>query len=89
MIYPIILVVAMIGVSLVMMIFVIPKLTELYDQFDAELPITTRFLITVSGFLRSFWHFIKTYSRPSECTNPKPQKKPCNAIIVACWKLSG
>ncbi|MBN1168806.1 type II secretion system F family protein [Candidatus Woesebacteria bacterium] len=58
MIYPIIIVVAMIGVSLVMMIFVIPKLTELYDQFDAELPITTRFLITVSGFLRSFWHFI-------------------------------
>lgn len=58
MIYPALIVVAMIGVSLVMMIFVIPKLTELYDQFDAELPFTTRFLIATSDFLKSFWHFV-------------------------------
>lgn len=58
MIYPALIVVAMVGVSTVMMIFVIPKLTELYDQFDAELPITTKFLIAVSNFLRSFWPFV-------------------------------
>jgi type IV pilus assembly protein PilC len=58
MIYPALIIVGMIGVSLVMMVFVIPKLTELYDQFDAELPITTRFLIASSDFIRSFWTFI-------------------------------
>jgi type IV pilus assembly protein PilC len=58
MIYPIIIVIGMISVAFVMLVFVVPKLTELYSEFDAELPVTTKFLIAVSTFMSNFWPFI-------------------------------
>ena len=54
-IYPIIIVVGMFVVGLVMMIFVMPKLTTLYQEFNAELPLPTRILIGFSNFLTKFW----------------------------------
>jgi len=58
MIYPSIIVVGMVGVASVMLVFVVPKLTSLYDQFDAELPAMTKFLIGVSSFASNFWYLI-------------------------------
>jgi len=54
-IYPVIIVIGMIIVSLVMMIFVIPRLTSLYAEFNATLPLPTRILIGISNFLIQFW----------------------------------
>jgi len=50
MIYPIIVIIAMIVIGVIMFIFVIPKITSLFDQMEAELPIATKILITVSNF---------------------------------------
>ena len=55
MLYPIIVVVGMIIVALVMMIFVIPRMTSLYEQFEIDLPITTKILITTSRLSVKFW----------------------------------
>lgn len=55
MVYPIIVIFAMIGVMFVMFSFVIPKLLEVYDDFDVELPAPTLFLIAVSNFFENFW----------------------------------
>jgi type II secretory pathway component PulF len=57
-IYPVIIVIGMVAVATIMLIFVVPKLTSLYDQFDADLPITTRLLITVSDTLNRFWYIV-------------------------------
>lgn len=57
-IYPAIIIVGMIIVALVMVIFVIPRLTTLYEQFDAELPIATRLLVSFSGFMINFWPLV-------------------------------
>lgn len=54
-IYPVIIVIGMVIVSLIMMIFVIPKLTSLYTEFDAELPLPTKILIGVSSFMFRYW----------------------------------
>ena len=54
-IYPAIIVVGMFVVGLVMMIFVIPRLTSLYGDFNAELPIATKILIGISNFFVKFW----------------------------------
>lgn len=51
MIYPIIVMVAMILIGIGMLIFVIPKITSLFDQVKAELPLATRLLINVSNFI--------------------------------------
>jgi len=53
--YPIIVVTGMIAVMLIMMIFVIPKLTSLYSEFNATLPQTTRILISLSNWLVKLW----------------------------------
>ena len=55
MIYPIIIFIAMLAVGIVMMVAVIPKLTEMYTDFDAELPGPTKVLISISNFLVQFW----------------------------------
>jgi type IV pilus assembly protein PilC len=56
-IYPAIIVTGMIGVALVMMIFVIPRLLSLYDEFGTaiELPFATRVLMFFTGILTKFW----------------------------------
>jgi len=58
MVYPIIIIVGMIIVSGVMMVVVVPKLTELYKDFNLELPLTTRILVGVSNFVIHFWWLI-------------------------------
>ena len=54
-IYPIIVVAVMLVVITIMLIFVIPKLTGIYEEIGAELPLPTRILIAASDFVRGFW----------------------------------
>ena len=54
-IYPAVVIVGMFVVGLVMMIFVIPRLTSLYGEFNASLPMPTKILIGISNFLIKFW----------------------------------
>ncbi len=54
-IYPAIIIVGMFLVGIIMMIFVIPQLTDLYTEFDAQLPLPTRILISISSLLIALW----------------------------------
>ena len=51
MIYPIIVLVAMVGVFILMMIVVVPKLTTMYDNMNVPLPIQTKIMIVISEFM--------------------------------------
>lgn len=56
MIYPTIVIVGMLIVMVVMMIFVIPKLTGLYADFGtAKMPAITQGLMTVSNWMAKLW----------------------------------
>ncbi len=55
-IYPVIVLIGMTVVGLVMMVFVLPKLTAMYQDFNAELPAITKALISFSNFLNQFWY---------------------------------
>lgn len=55
MIYPIIITIGMVAVMFIMMIFVIPKLTSLYTEFDAELPGPTKVVMGISSLAAKFW----------------------------------
>lgn len=50
MIYPVVVLVAMVGIAAFMMTFVIPKLTPQFAELGAELPLPTKILIGVSNF---------------------------------------
>jgi len=53
--YPAIVLVAMAGVGVLLLIFVIPQLKEMYESFEADLPFVTQIFITLSDFLVNFW----------------------------------
>ena len=55
MIYPAFILSAMIVIGVLMMIFVIPRLTEALTSAGGSLPIATRALIGLSSFLVHFW----------------------------------
>lgn len=55
MIYPVVVVTGMLLVAAIMMIFVVPKLTSIYTDFDAKLPAATVALITVSNVMSRYW----------------------------------
>jgi type IV pilus assembly protein PilC len=55
MIYPGVILTGLAIVGAVMMIFVVPKLTEVISSSGGELPLPTKILIAVSDFLQSFW----------------------------------
>ncbi len=55
MMYPIIVIVAMLGVMFVMISFVIPKLLAVYKDFNIELPAPTLILIALSDFFSAYW----------------------------------
>ncbi len=54
-IYPAIVMIAMVGVMAVMMLFVVPKLSNMYNSLGAELPLPTKILIGISGFMINYW----------------------------------
>jgi type IV pilus assembly protein PilC len=58
MIYPAFVLSALGGVGIVMMVFIVPKLTSMMTESGVELPITTKILIGVSAFLSTFWVYI-------------------------------
>lgn len=57
-VYPAIVLVGMVAVGVIMMIFVVPKMTVMYTDMGIELPTITRILISVSDFMVKFWYLL-------------------------------
>ena len=56
--YPVFLLSVAIIVSLVMLLFVLPKFADIYRDFDAELPFFTRCIIDIADSLQHSWHIV-------------------------------
>lgn len=54
-VYPAVVIFGMVIVAFIMVIFVIPRLTTLYEQFGADLPLLTRILVSFSKLMSSLW----------------------------------
>jgi general secretion pathway protein F len=58
MIYPVIMTVLSGGIVIMLMVNVVPQITEMFDGMNAELPWNTKFLIWLSNMLASYWFLI-------------------------------
>jgi type IV pilus assembly protein PilC len=56
MLYPVIVVVAMVIVAIIMVFFVIPQISSLYKEFDADLPFMTEIVLGTSEFIKNQWY---------------------------------
>jgi type IV pilus assembly protein PilC len=50
-IYPVIILVVMVVIGTLMMIFVVPKITDIFNEFNADLPPLTKLLVVTSNFM--------------------------------------
>ncbi|MBP7060411.1 MAG: type II secretion system F family protein [Candidatus Moranbacteria bacterium] len=57
-IYPAVIVVAMIGIGILMLVYILPKITGVFKDMNVELPVTTQVIMAMSDFIRS--HYIIT-----------------------------
>lgn len=55
-IYPMVIVFVMIGVGILMLTYILPKIVSVFQGLDVQLPATTMFIIGISDFLRN--HYI-------------------------------
>lgn len=58
MIYPIVLIVVMIGVLFIMMLFVVPNFMGMFAELDTKLPASTQFLVDASDFMVAKWWLV-------------------------------
>lgn len=56
MIYPVVILLAMICIGILMLILVVPKLSQVFTDLGVELPMTTRLVIVFGAFLAKFWY---------------------------------
>ena len=55
-VYPAIIILMMVGVMGIMVFFVIPEISKLYESLDVDLPLSTRILLGLSYFATHFWY---------------------------------
>lgn len=56
--YPAIVSMAMIGVGILMMVVVVPKISVVYEEAGAILPLPTLLMISLSKFITTRWYFL-------------------------------
>lgn len=86
-IYPVIVVIGMVIVAAVMMIFVLPKLTLMYQDFNVTLPLVTRILIGTSTFMSRYWYIMLLAIMGSSYVLTAWRKTPVGSLQIDAIQL--
>lgn len=57
-IYPAVIVIAMIAIGILMLVIVVPKLAAIFEELNIELPATTRAIIGLAEFILNYWYLV-------------------------------
>ena len=74
--------IAMGGVMAIILIFVVPKLSEVYVDLGITLPLPTRILIGLSGFMVKFWWLVIILGVVGFMAFSRYRKTPEGALLV-------
>ncbi len=58
MIYPAVIILTMIGIGILMLVMVVPKLAETFKELEMELPMTTKMVIALANFFTKRWYLL-------------------------------
>jgi type II secretory pathway component PulF len=86
-IYPIFIVGVGVATVFALLTFVIPRLVVMFEDMGQMLPIPTRLLIDISGFLRSYWWVILAAASLCVFTLNRMRQRPQGKIILDRIKL--
>ncbi len=87
MVYPAFLIVAAVGVSLMFVLYLIPKLTEMLDSTGGSLPFAAQVVLRVSELLKSTWWMLLIGGIAAFILARAWVKRPESAIPWARFKL--
>ncbi|MBI2195698.1 MAG: type II secretion system F family protein [Candidatus Levybacteria bacterium] len=80
--YPVIVVTLMIAVVVIMMIFVIPQLSILYENLNIPLPLPTQIIIGMSKFIIVFWPLVIGFIVLASVLYRRFAKSPSGRLII-------
>lgn len=81
-IYPAVIMIAMVGVAAIILIFVVPKLSEVYTDMNIALPLPTRMLMAISGFMVKFWWLMIILTVVGIIALRRYRKTPEGALVI-------
>lgn len=81
-VYPVIILIAMTLVTSIIMIFVVPKLTELYSNLNINLPLPTVILIALSKFMANFWWLLLIMLVAAGIAFRRYKRTPQGALLI-------
>lgn len=58
MIYPAVILVAMVGIAFFVVLYIFPKILIMFEETDAVLPLATRILIALTHFMQNNWYWV-------------------------------
>lgn len=58
MVYPVIMTVVGVALLSMLLVYVVPKVTKIFEDMNEALPLPTRLLMAVSGMLQHYWYLI-------------------------------
>lgn len=58
MMYPAVIIVAMLGIGILMLVVIVPKLAQVFSELGIELPLSTKLVIGIGTFLSKFWFLV-------------------------------
>lgn len=91
MVYPAAIMTVAMGVSLILLIFVVPQFQKMFSSFGAELPFFTRMIVNLSDFLRGYWWIITlgvaglVYSLKKYIAGSEPTKVAIDRYILKVY----
>lgn len=81
-VYPTIIMIAMAMVITIIMIFVVPKLTDLYSQLSVDLPLPTKILMFLSKFMVNFWWLLIILGVGASTMLRRYRKTEAGALVI-------
>jgi len=82
MVYPAIIMIAMFLVAAIILIFVVPKLSEVYKDLGITLPLPTLILMALSNFFVKFWWLVIIISVGGSIALRRYRKTPEGALLI-------
>ena len=85
--YPIVLTVMCFAIISILLVFVVPKVVGVFDSYNAKLPLSTRVLIGVSGFLRHYGIYLLIGIAILVWLGVRSLKNPATRLKFDRWQL--
>lgn len=86
-IYPVILLVLVVGALALLLIYVVPQFVPLFEDMGVELPLITRFVLALGDFLAAWWWVLALAVVVAVAWAQRQLQQPASRLAFDAWTL--